>query len=104
MPPVSNSKPNAGYPGDSDGTSVFRAHWARDERGLRRALKSILDRGARVKWQNGGMALPAATAMERVNEVMSIAGNWAKRHPLRAGTPMAMAGLVAMLIRRLPQD
>ena len=50
------------------------------------------------------MVLPAATAMEHVHEVMSIAVNWAQRHPLRAGTPMAVAGLVAMLIRRLPQD
>lgn len=50
------------------------------------------------------MVLPAATAMGHVHEVMSIAVNWAQSRLLRAGTPVAIAGLVAMLIRRLPPD
>jgi hypothetical protein len=99
-----DGKPNAAFLADREGKVAFRAHWARDEAGLRRALESV-SRGERpVKRESRAMLLPVARAMGHVHRVMGIAGPQARRDLLLAGTAMALAGMVATALRPLSPD
>ena len=99
-----DGKPNAAFLADVEGKVVFRAHWARDEGGLRRALESV-SRGDRpVKRESRAMLLPVARAMGHVHRVMGIARPRARRDLLLAGTAMVLAGMVASALRPLSPD
>ncbi len=99
-----DGKPNAAFLADRKGEIVFRAHWARDEGGLRRALESVSRGESPAKPQSRAMLLPVARAMGHVHKVMGIAGPRARRDLLLAGTAMALAGIVAAALRPLPPD
>ncbi len=97
-------KPNAAFLADREGNVVFRAHWARDEGGLRRALESVSRGETPAKRESRAMLLPVARAMGHVHRVMGIAGPQARRDLLLAGTAMALAGMVAAALRPLSPD
>ena len=99
-----DGKPNAAFLADREGNVVFRAHWARDEGGLRRALESVSRGESPVKRESRAMLLPVARAMGHVHRVMGIAGPQARRDLLLAGTAMALAGIVATALRPLSPD
>ena len=58
-----DGKPNAAFLADREGKVVFRAHWARDEGGLRRALDSVSRGETPIKSESRAMLLPIARAM-----------------------------------------
>ncbi len=99
-----DGKPNAAFLADREGKVVFRAHWARDEGALRRALESVSRGESPAKRESRAMLLPVARAMGHVHRVMRIAGPQAQRDLLLAGTAMALAGMVATALRPLSPD
>ena len=99
-----DGKPNAAFLADREGKVVFRAHWARDEGGLGRALESVSRGQYPIKRESRALLLPVARAMGHVHSVMGIAGPQARRDLLLAGTAMALAGMVATVFRPLSPD
>lgn len=92
-----DAKPNAAFLIDATGEVVFRAHWARDDRSIRKALHSVLAGTDPVKRQSRAMLGPVARAMGSVDEVMRTAGPGARRDLWWSASPMATAGLFARL-------
>ena len=94
-----DGKPNAAFLFDATGEVVFRAQWARDDRLIRDALRSVLEGTTPVKRQSRAMLGPVARAMGSVDDVMRRAGPGARRDLWWSASPMATAGLFARLFR-----
>lgn len=94
-----DAKPNAAFLLDTTGKVVFRAHWARDDRRIRDALRSVVAGTDPVKLQSRAMLGPVARAMGSVDQVMRTAGPGARRDLWWSASPMATAGLFARLFR-----
>ena len=94
-----DAKPNAAFLLDATGEVVFRAQWARDDRLIRDALRSMFEGTAPVKRQSRAMLGPVARAMGSVDDVMRRAGPGARRDLWWSASPMATAGLFARLFR-----
>jgi hypothetical protein len=92
-----DGKPNAAFLVDTDGTIVFRAHWARDVDAIAEALHSVIGGETPEKPKSAAMMGPVMRAMGSVEPVMSQAGPGAHRDLWRSAFPMAMAGKVAKL-------
>lgn len=99
-----DGKPNTAYLIDESGSVVFRSHWARDERSLRKALLSVISGRTPTQAESVAMLGPVARAMGSVDDVMHRAGPQAKRDLWLSGIPMAMAGKVARLFGFLEPD
>ena len=99
-----DTKPNAAYLIDRDGTVVFRSLWARDEGALRRALDAISQGERPPKPQSRAMLLPVSRAVGSVDGVIRGAGSGAQRDMWRAFPPMAMAALFSRVFWPLSPD
>ncbi|MFQ5973530.1 MAG: TlpA family protein disulfide reductase [Alphaproteobacteria bacterium] len=99
-----DSKPNAAYLIDVDGTIAFRALWAGDEAGLRRALASVSHGDKPTKPQSRALFGPLAKGMGYFQQVLDRAGPQAQRDMLRAAPPILLVGRVAALFRPLPLE
>jgi hypothetical protein len=99
-----DGKPNTAYLLDSTGIVIFRSHWARDERSLRKAMLSVINGVAPASQKSAAMLGPVARAMGSVDHVMHKAGPQAKRDLWLSGLPMAMTGKVARLFGFLEPD
>ncbi|MFQ5947747.1 MAG: TlpA family protein disulfide reductase, partial [Acidimicrobiia bacterium] len=69
-----DGKPNAAWIIDTDGQIIFRSHWAKDERGLRRALEAVQRGLVPPRPKSSAMVLPVARAMGHLNDVLGRAG------------------------------
>ena len=95
-------KPNAAYLVDADGVIAFRSLWAGDEKGLRRALRSLLRGESPRKRQSTAMLGPLAQGMGRFPEVLRRAGRRAQLDVLKAAPPIALASRLTPLFGALP--
>lgn len=99
-----DTKPNAAYLIGRDGTIVFRALWAGDERGLARALERVSHGEAPVTQESRALLGPLARGLGHFQDVLSRAGSRAHRDMLRAGPPIALVGRLAALFGALHPD
>ncbi len=99
-----DTKPNAAYVIDRDGTIAFRSIWARDERSLRGALVSVASGEAPPRRESKAMIGMVTRAAGSVHEVMRRAGPPAERQHLIANPPLETAALVAPLFRPIIRD
>ena len=89
-------KPNSAYLVGKDGTILFRAHWANDERGVDRALAALIKGQAITRPTSDGLILPILKAMRFIPGVLDRAGSGAWSDMWRAVLPLAA---VAWLIK-----
>lgn len=94
-------KPNAAYLIDSRGIIAFRSLWAGDEKGLRRALSTLVKGQRPSKPQSTAMLGPLAQGMGRFREVILRSGRRAERDVLLAAPPIAVVARLATLFRPL---
>ncbi len=94
-------KPNSAYLVGKDGTILFRAHWANDQRGVERALAELKQGQAITHSASGGLILPISKAMRFIPGVLDRAGGGAWGDMWRAVLPLAA---VAWLIKFLGLD
>lgn len=90
-----DSKPNAAFLFDADGTLVFRSIWASDERGLRQALGAVANGEGPASSQSTAMWRPMLRAIGVIDEVITRAGPGARRDLRRSMPPMAVAARLA---------
>lgn len=96
-----DTKPNAVFLMDKNGNIVFRSIWARDEQSLQVALANVVSGKTQLKKQSTKMFMPVARAMWDFAETMDRAGTKAWREMWIAGFPIALAGTIAMLLKKL---
>ncbi len=99
-----DTKPNAAYLIDVDGIIAFRALWAGDEAGLRRALASASRGEAPIKRQSRALFGPLARGMGYFQQVLGRAGPQAQRDMLWAAPPILLVGRLAALFGPLPLE
>ncbi len=97
-------KPNSAYLVGKDGTILFRAHWANDERGIERALAALNEGQALASSTSGGLFVPIFKAMRFIPGVLDRAGRGAWGDMWRAVLPLAaMAWLIKFFgLSRVP--
>lgn len=97
-----DGKPNSAWLADRDGTLVYRALWAGDEKGLRPALEAV-SRGERpAKAESKRRLIPMAKGIGVMQESIREAGPRAQRDLIKAAPPMAAMAWVADRFRPLP--
>lgn len=96
-----DTKPNAAYLIDIDGTIAFRSLWAADENGLREALTKITQGQNLAKRQSLAMFGPLAGGMGYFHEVLKRAGRQAQLDMLKAAPPIFLVGRIASLFQTL---
>ncbi len=95
-------KPNAAYLMDTDGTVAFRSLWSNDERVLREALAAITSGQRRPIGERQPRLVPMLKGMGTMDEVLTAAGQDAKRDVLREAPPMYGMARLASLFGPLP--
>lgn len=97
-----DEKPNAAYLTDETGTIVFRALWAGDETGLRRALEHVA-RGERPSVPESRRRLaPMGRGIGMMREMTLRSGPRAQADLWRAAPPIAAVAWLADQYRPLP--
>lgn len=97
-------KPNSAYLIDPEGTILYRAHWANDERGLRGALKAAVRGRAPARGHSRGMTGSLMRAVGHLPGTVRAAGSGAERDVWLAAPPLALLGRLSRLFGRLPAD
>ncbi len=92
-----DAKPNAAYLAGADGKIVFRALWAGDERGLRKAVESVARGNVPTKLQSRSMLVPLLKGLGHFHEVFARAGRGAWRDVLLAAL-LSLGALAAAAI------
>lgn len=98
---VLDPKPNAAYIMGTDGDVAYRALWSNDERTLRRALRTLVERGG-VIGQTQSRVVPMLSGMGRMYEMLLESGPTAQRDVLRHAPPLYGMARLAALYRPLP--
>jgi hypothetical protein len=96
-----DTKPNAAYLVDRDGTILFRSLWAGDERGLRRAIEAVAEGRRLARSESTRMVRPLLGALGYVDGVVGAAGRRAVRDLVRSAPPMFVGGRLASWFRSL---
>jgi hypothetical protein len=97
-------KPNSAYLFSPDGTILYRAHWANDERGLRSALAQAAAGQPPTQGASKGMVRPLLRAVGHLPGVIAFAGRKVERDVWLAAPPLAILGRLSRLFSRLPAD
>ncbi|MDT0330275.1 peroxiredoxin family protein [Nocardiopsis lambiniae] len=97
-------KPNSAYLIDPQGTILYRAHWANDERGLRGALTAAVRGRAPARGHSRGMAGSLLRAVGHLPGIVRAAGSRVERDVWLAAPPLALLGRLSRLFGRLPAD
>ncbi|MEV3937328.1 alkyl hydroperoxide reductase [Glycomyces sp. NPDC049804] len=97
-------KPNSAYLLSPDGTILYRAHWANDERGLRTALAQAASGRPLPQGASKGMAGPLLRAVGHLPGVIAFAGRTVERDVWRAATPLAVLARLSQLFGKLRND
>ncbi|MGE0454794.1 MAG: redoxin domain-containing protein [Vicinamibacteria bacterium] len=86
-------KPNSAYVLGSDGTILFRAHWANDTRALAGALEAVVAGESLRRSQSGGVVKPMLRMLRNVAPVLDRAGTGAWADMWRVAPPLAAMAL-----------
>ncbi|CAL9508680.1 hypothetical protein SUDANB121_03605 [Nocardiopsis dassonvillei] len=97
-------KPNSAYLIGPEGTILYRAHWANDERGLRGALAAVVRGAAPERGHSRGMAGSLLRAVGHLPGIVEAAGSRVERDVWLAAPPLALLGRLSRLFGRLPAD
>jgi hypothetical protein len=95
-------KPNAAYLMDTEGNVAFRALWANDERVLRQGLEAIISHQELPIGEREPRVVPMLKGLGKQYDLLSFAGEQAKRDFLREVPPMYAMARLAALFRPLP--
>jgi hypothetical protein len=95
-------KPNAAYLMDTEGNVAFRSLWANDERVLRHGLEAIVSRQESPIGESQPRVAPMLKGLGKQYDLLSFAGEQAKRDFLREVPPMYVMARLAALFRPLP--
>lgn len=91
-------KPNASYFVDRNGDVAFRVLWSNDERALRAGLEAVLA-GSRGEKQT--RLVPMLTGLGKVDEILDLSGEQARRDVRREAPPLLAMARVAAFFRPL---
>jgi len=97
-----SSLPCATYLVDAGGRVFFRSLWSNDPRVLRQALAALARGDAPAAGQDERRFLPLLRGLGGMHEVLSRAGQKAKRDALRQILPLYVVSRIAGLFRPLP--
>lgn len=86
-------KPNSAYVVASDGTILFRAHWANDIAALAAALASLVAGERPRRTTSGGLALPMLRMLPNIAPALDRAGRGAWADMWRVAPPLAALAL-----------
>ncbi len=94
-------KPNSAYLLGSDGTILFRAHWANDTKAIGEALAAVTVGQPLRRTRSGGLR-PVLRTIPHIAPVLDRAGRRAWWDMWRAAPPMAAAAALLRLLRLTP--
>lgn len=97
-------KPNSAYLIDGDGTIRYRAHWANDDRGLRRAIEAAVAGERPPRGRSRAMVGPLMRAVGHLPGIVAAGGPKIERDVWRAAPPLAVLGRISRRLRPLPPD
>ena len=86
-------KPNSAYLLGSDGTILFRAHWANDTQALAAALEAVVAGESPRRPQSGGVVRPMLRMLRNIAPVLDRAGSGAWTDMWRVAPPLAALAL-----------
>ena len=96
-------KPNSAYLLGSDGTILFRAHWANDTKALAKALDAVTAGRPLPRTQSRGLIRPIWPTVRYVAPTLDRAGRGAWRDMWLAAPPMAALAYLLRLVRLVPK-
>lgn len=97
-------KPNSAYLVDTDGTIVFRSHWANDDAAIRQALERHLA-GLSTKGTSRAMLRPLMRAVGHLPGIIRDGGSpKIERDIWQAALPLALLGRISTWLTPLPTD
>lgn len=96
-------KPNSAYLLGSDGTILFRAHWANDTKAITEALEAVTAGQPLRRSTSRGLLRPLWPTVRYVAPVMDRAGRGAWRDLWRAAPPLAATAFLLRLFRLVPK-
>jgi len=96
-------KPNSAYLIRPDGTVAYRAHWANDDTGLRRAITALLA-GTEVRGTSRALVGPLMRAVGHLPGIVSAGGGKIERDVWRAAPPLAVLARLSRLMPSVPVD
>ncbi len=96
-------KPNSAYLLGTDGTILFRAHWANDTKALAEALDAVTAGRPLRRTESRGLIRPVWPTVRYVAPVLDRAGRGAWRDLWLVAPPMAAAGFLLRLFRLVPK-
>jgi len=87
-------KPNSAYVLGTDGTILFRAHWASETKGLAAALDAVVAGASPSRSQSGGLVGPMLRMLPHLAPVLDRAGSGAWTDMWRVALPLAAIAFV----------
>lgn len=97
-------KPNSAYLIDPSGVIRYRAHWANDDMGIRRALEAVLAGRSPRRGRSRAMIRPLMAGVGHLPGIVRSAGRGVERDVWRAAPPLALLGRIADRLGFLPTD
>lgn len=96
-------KPNSAYVLGTNGTILFRAHWANDTDALRAALDAVVTGTLPRRTQSGGIIKPMLRILRNIAPVLDRAGSGAWADMWRVAPPLAAIALILKALSIRPQ-
>ena len=97
-------KPNSAYLLSPDGVILFRAHWANDAGGLRRAISDVVLKQKPRRTKSSAMLRPLLKAIGFLPGIVRRGGNKISRDVWRAVPPFGVVAAVSRLFPFLQRD
>lgn len=97
-------KPNSAYLLGADGVILFRAHWANDAGGLRRAISDVLLRQKPRRTKSSAMLWPLLKAIGFLPGIVQRGGSKISRDVWRAVPPFGIVAAASRFFLFLPRD
>ena len=96
-------KPNSAYLLGTDGTILFRAHWANDTKALAQALDAVSGERPLRRTESRGLIRPLWPTVRYIAPTLDRAGRGAWRDMWLAAPPMAAAAFLLRLLHLVPK-
>ena len=95
-------KPNSAYVVGTDGTILFRAHWANETEALAEALAAVASGARPPRAQSGGLFRPMWRMLRNIAPALDRAGSGAWSDMWRVAPPLAAIALVFKALHPRP--
>lgn len=97
-------KPNSAYVIGTDGTILFRAHWANDTKALAEALHDVASGESPRVTRSGGVMKSMLRMLRNLSPVLDRAGSGAWADMWRVAAPLAAIALALKSLRVRPRE